>query len=264
MALPNKEERDWSDLPHDIVGHIIEKLYNWPDRIRVRAVCKNWHRVSHNWIPTIDKGAWIMSYRWLRLGKSGLGDVDKVYSICLLSDYRVSKTIYCIEEGFKEENERGLFVEASLQSCKYGWVLFQKHQEENPSRCYCFFLFSPFTNEVLELPKLELNSAIRRSSVVATFNLSSTSSDCLVFCLQRDHDNGTIHISTCRPGDKTWKTNSELELEGSYYNRPLACNLFGSNMMFLLCFRTRSLRRIQCCPPGMDITCKLVAMARVR
>ncbi|OMO75091.1 hypothetical protein CCACVL1_16339 [Corchorus capsularis] len=244
----NMEEiRDWSELPHDIVGHIIGKLY-WPDRIRVRAVCKNWLGVSVDGIPTMNKGAWVMAYRWVRPRKPGFSiyidqpkpkPEDKVRSTCLLIDYRVSRTNYHIDRGgeLKREDERGIFVEASFQSSKYGWALFKKHEEENPSRCCCFFLFSPFTDEVVELPELELNSPIWSRSLVATFNLSWTSSDCLVFCVRRDYNGteGTIHISTCRPSDKTWKT-LELQFELGCLNRPLAATYVAATGCFYCVF----------------------------
>ena len=78
MVMKKKQKREWSNLPSDIVGHIIGKLY-WSDRIRMRSVCGSWLQVSQHGIPPIDHVPWIMGFRWLRKL------VGRVYSCCEIS-----------------------------------------------------------------------------------------------------------------------------------------------------------------------------------
>ncbi|XP_022726836.1 F-box/kelch-repeat protein At1g57790-like [Durio zibethinus] len=197
MFMKKKHRRDWSNLPSDIVGHIIGKLY-WSDRIRVRSVCKSWLQVSQHGIPPIDQVPWIVGFAWSR-NRDG-----RIYSRCKLLDTALNKP-YTVEDAYKGE-DRAIFDEAIFQTCRYGWMLFLKNPERVFSRCFCFFLYSPFTNEVIELPTLEIDYPISKSFIVTALFLTSTSSDCLVFYLHRHHKDRSMQISICRPGDQTWKT----------------------------------------------------------
>ncbi|KAE8666954.1 hypothetical protein F3Y22_tig00112471pilonHSYRG00075 [Hibiscus syriacus] len=196
----NKEERDWSELPNDIVEYIVGKLY-WSDRIRIRAVCKTWQRVTLQCIPTIDKAAWLMSYRWLRLHQSkGLIGEHK------LRDTSLGKVVYIAKdiEGKKPNKS----CDYQCVTSRYGWVLFRKNELGFFQRFH-FLLYSPFTCEVIELPTLDVGYSVHSDYLTATFYLSSKSSECLVFSLYVGK--GTIGVSTCRPGDEGWKTYSFLE-----------------------------------------------------
>ncbi|WRX16536.1 hypothetical protein QQP08_009023 [Theobroma cacao] len=204
----------------------MEKLY-WSDRIRTRAVCKSWLQIAlyGSWlqmpfygISTINEVVSLMpEVAWLM--RFGCG-FDGIISFCNLISISTCKTID-VEGGIKGE-KRLLF-----QTSRCGWVLFGRGPEESPNQCYSFFLHSPFTDEIIELPKLDLDCAIFPSSLVATFSLSLYNPDCLVFCLHIG--DRIIGISTCRSGDETWKTlkfqrfpssnrpRSATYLDGSFY-----------------------------------------------
>ncbi|GMI73919.1 hypothetical protein HRI_001061200 [Hibiscus trionum] len=213
----NKEERDWSKLPEDIIGHIAGKLY-WSDRIRIRAVCKNWQQVTLEFIPTIDRAAWLMTYRWLRLHPSkGLIGERK------LRDTSLGKVIYIDKDIAVEAPD--IFCEYQCETTRYGWVLLQKAP---PFMCRRFFflLYSPFTDEVIELPVLDVGLCILSMNLKSTFYLSSKNSECLVFTIHTH--TCTTSISTCRPGDKNWKTYNFVQTHPIDWERfPLSATYIG-------------------------------------
>ncbi|KAK2640545.1 hypothetical protein Ddye_028340 [Dipteronia dyeriana] len=92
---------------------------------------------------------------------------------------------------------------------RYGWVLFSEMIHDTISMN--FFFYNPFSNEIIELPRMEKATFYRES----TFSLSPSSPGCTVisFSILRD---GKLGIATCRPGDLSWKM---LEFQGDYkYN----------------------------------------------
>ncbi|KAK8555514.1 hypothetical protein V6N13_046042 [Hibiscus sabdariffa] len=196
MVLQNKkeedEERDWSELPDDIIGYIVGKLY-WSDRIRICAVCKSWQQATLGCtIPTIDKAAWLMTYRLVQShpGKGLIGELK-------LRDTSLGRVI---EIG---KDIEGTVSNIFFVTSRYGWVLFRKLGHVY-CRKYLYLLYSPFTDEVIELPTLNLGYPVWSHILLTTFYLSSKGSECLVFSLHLHED--TIIICTCRPGDKVWKT----------------------------------------------------------
>ncbi|TXG65622.1 hypothetical protein EZV62_006897 [Acer yangbiense] len=114
--------------------------------------------------------------------------------ICHLWD-PAAKTIYVVKEAAMLENR--YFFCAEPHHSRYGWVLFSKSIYDP----FFFFFYSPFTNEVIELPKLEK----RYSEYKATFSLSPKSPDCMVIALSNP-EAGKLEIQTCKPDDKSWKT----------------------------------------------------------
>ena len=60
----DKKTKSWSDLPGELIVSIMECLYV-ADRIRFRAVCKNWSvKSARVVVKTNDKLPWTMVYKW--------------------------------------------------------------------------------------------------------------------------------------------------------------------------------------------------------
>ena len=102
---------------------------------------------------------------------------------------------YVVETGMVEG--RSNFVDAEACASRDGWVLFSKEETKGS---WLFFLFSPFTKQVVSLPRLE---SIRFE--VATFSSAPTSADCVIF-VAHPPESGKICIRIYRPSgnDKTW------------------------------------------------------------
>ncbi|OMO96806.1 hypothetical protein COLO4_15077 [Corchorus olitorius] len=168
---------NWCNLPLDIVERIIGRL-GWLDRIRTRSVCKAWS-VSTPHIPTIDE-----NFPWaLRLT---LKNQQLIYPP-LHQEIKIPLR--------KEELQ--IFHKARAHASSYGWVLFEA--ATNPHGLGNFLLYSPFTNEVIELPEYEL-----MVDDVATFSLDATSPKCVIFGLGVEDD--IIRIYICSLGDTEWVT----------------------------------------------------------
>ncbi|OMO96807.1 hypothetical protein COLO4_15078 [Corchorus olitorius] len=163
---------DWSNLPLDIVERIIGHLGSL-DRINMKAVCKAWS-VSTPHIPTIDNFPWALS-----------GD----------------RLIYPpLQKQFRGEEFQKI-REARAHASSHGWVLYEVVEHEAPDFA-SFFLYSPFTSEVIKLPE----SNFMGDDVVATFSLDATSPKCVIFGLSGRIRRRNTRIYICSPGDNAWKT----------------------------------------------------------
>ncbi|TXG65630.1 hypothetical protein EZV62_006905 [Acer yangbiense] len=127
---------------------------------------------------------WILCYYWNRKSHN---------FICKLGDPSTQRN-YIVKEATMVQKR--FFRGAVPCTSRQGWVLFSEVLDFN-SRL--FFLYNPFTNEVIELPILE------KRYREATFSLSVNSSDCIViaFWIQKQE---YLSSKTCRPGDESWKT----------------------------------------------------------
>ncbi|KAK9291921.1 hypothetical protein L1049_019873 [Liquidambar formosana] len=208
--------RPWSDLPNDILVLLLKKLH-WSDRIRVSAVCKKRFLPIHGF-PHIDKLPWMMGYNYI------INDNNSIRSVCKLAD-PCTKRNHIVEDdvkgkkrkdfvgakasGSKEEHgwvlfgdeaegkKRKDFVGAKACGSRHGWVLFSRKEDDYSNRLTSF-IFSPFTDEVIELPALN-----RRYDKVAFSSSPALDADCVFFALL--DCNNYLHISTCCCGDKNWK-----------------------------------------------------------
>ena len=172
------------DLLFKIFELIIGRL-SLVDRIHILAVCKAWS-VPNLHIPTIDSDIvpWAMS-RWV----TEKGDCE-----C------VSRLIDPLSPQYPMEVEKEcqFFHVAKPCASAYGWVLF-KVLDFYEQKITSFFLYSPFTNEVINLPKLGQFPRFQ----MATFSLNATSTRCVIFLLCTM--NYRIYISICSIGDYSWK-----------------------------------------------------------
>ncbi|OMO96813.1 F-box protein [Corchorus olitorius] len=127
---PDREENDeiggdvphdmvnWSNLPPDMVEHIIERL-GWLDQIRF---CKAWS-VSVPHVPTIDNFPWALVRR-----------NSNEYSLI----YPPLKEYFA-----RGERARAIFHDARAYASSHGWVLVFGRRSVKMN----FFLYSPFTTE---------------------------------------------------------------------------------------------------------------------
>ncbi|KAK0576282.1 hypothetical protein LWI29_014879 [Acer saccharum] len=143
-------------LSNDIVGLLMEKL-SWKDKFTSSSVCKSWKQVfdeirhqdmEEEFLP------WTLCFDWNKKSDGGT---------CKLCDPS-AQTSYIV----KEPTERHLFHDSQLHASRCGWLLFSKHN--------IFFLYSPFTNQIIKFPESE-----SLSSSMATFSLNPTSPDCMIF-----------------------------------------------------------------------------------
>ncbi|KAL4339476.1 hypothetical protein GQ457_08G004050 [Hibiscus cannabinus] len=187
MSASSHSRRNWSDLPCDILEVITGRM-RWVDRIRIRAVCKAWSLFPSSHIPPHgdDTLPWVMKFRWSPPNRD-----SPVHGECLLldpisGDYVVEEDINC-----------HIFFDAIPCASSYGWVLFFGTRRR-------FFLYSPFTTEVLLLPEFGQHLSLTYNIPVATFSLNATSPKCVIFVLS--YKDGKIHVMLCSPGDSSWKT----------------------------------------------------------
>ncbi|KAI9186949.1 hypothetical protein LWI28_022584 [Acer negundo] len=177
------KKTEWSDLPYDIVRFILEKLC-YSERVPLYLVCKNWHDRIREIKNTKEFLPWLMYYK----GQKGNRIICKLGDPSTRRIYTVKKTPTQIYKN------RDLSGAVPCQS-RFGWVLFSKGFD-NIAIKHLFF-YNPFTNQVIELPKL---GNIYRS---ASFSKIPTCPDCMVIAL-RIPKTGQLEIKTWQPGYDTW------------------------------------------------------------
>ncbi|KAK0572990.1 hypothetical protein LWI29_001479 [Acer saccharum] len=194
----SEPQQYWSGLPKDILRLILEKL-PWSERLRLSLVRKTWKECFHEIKNAQEFLPWLMFYNWDKC--RGCRDENHGNSICKLADPFVQKR-FTVEEATKG-TERDFFFYAEPCASSHGWVLF--------SRVICemkhLFLYSPFTNEVIRFPGLEIGF-----SDMASFYLNPASSDFTVIAFSILVA-GKLEIGTCHPGDESWK---KFEFCGDY------------------------------------------------
>ncbi|TXG65625.1 hypothetical protein EZV62_006900 [Acer yangbiense] len=173
----NKAE--WGDLPKDSVRLIMEKLV-WSDNFRMSLICKSWQECLHEIENTQEFLPWMMSYNSSDQSGDGGG-------ICKLYD-PVAKRSYIVEAP--------ILKGASPCQSKNGWVFFSKPI----FNAMCYFFYSPFTYEVIELPKAE-----KKSFRKTMFSLSPSSPNCMI---------GSFNIKK-----QEWKVLSEPSPSIDYYDQ---------------------------------------------
>ncbi|KAJ0080559.1 hypothetical protein Patl1_22703 [Pistacia atlantica] len=116
----------------------------------------------------------------------------------------LSRRIYTILSA----RERGILLTRRPLDTKHGWGLFFNSTEdlrENYWRMLtALFLYSPFTDELIDLPDFshKLGQLSSFSCVKGTFSTPPASSDCMIFLVMSYTDKYCIGI--CRPGDRKW------------------------------------------------------------
>ncbi|KAL4272992.1 hypothetical protein GQ457_13G000630 [Hibiscus cannabinus] len=182
---PNSKRQllgNWSGIPCDVVESIIGHLC-WADRIRMQAVCKACYWLLDPFSGDYVRGKLVGGKERLRFiaeqlfGRSaGPLDVDALVLVPLAS--------------------------------AYGWVFFRYYRKCGVKPKLMFFLYSPFTSEIIKLPEL------KQDFQVSGFSLNATSPECFIFILALGVRNHKIHVNLCSPGDISWRTfefNSGIE-----------------------------------------------------
>lgn len=162
----------WTDLPEEILEIIMKKLVR-SERIIMSSTCKNWQNrylefgsCSNNSYEVLP---WLMACAW---------DVG----IINLFDPTAQRTY-----TLKSKPRRKPYTILDFYS-RNGWTLFSL---EKPDRV-CFFLYTPFTNEIIELPELKIRLDLK-PEFSSAFLSTPTSSDCTVIVQL-----GRLQVQICR------------------------------------------------------------------
>ena len=220
----------WSDLPEDLLRAVVERLC-LKERIRFRAVCKNWEACPIHDIPITDKSLpWLMYYCF-----------SSHHSICSILDPCRRKMSYVMEEEGGWDDERGSITAGSLLSTaipcasRCGWVLFFEKMRKvvNSSslhHVYQYYVYNPLTKVIISLPPLELPQHCYNVGGLATFTSDPTSPDYLfavpTISHTQDEDNfffiSTLYSSNKQGNgsdnnNKTWKTHDDFPVHAMAY-----------------------------------------------
>ncbi|KAL5768457.1 hypothetical protein ACOSP7_015004 [Xanthoceras sorbifolium] len=189
-----KKKSELKQDPHylskDIVRLIMEKL-PWKERVQLSLVCKSWKNLFDEIQDTEEFLPWVMCF------DSGDGGAT-----CKLSDPS-THTCYTLKKP-TYGTERELLFGANICASRCGWVLLS-NLIFVPSHLPCYynkiyFLYSPFTNKIIEFPLLESDETRK-----ATFSSNPDSpDDCSIIALSIQ--GGNLFIKTCNLGSKLWKT----------------------------------------------------------
>lgn len=169
----------WADFPDEIVQVIMKRLCR-ADKIVVSSSCKNWWNLYNNGMEDTEREEvlpWVISYSQFK-GAQKLFDpvAQKSYNLKPLQYYPY-------------------FYYALPLDTKNGWMLFSKGVHYGT----LLFFYSPFTNQVIDLP------IINRVCKVGTFSSDPTSPDCTVIVTVTTGRN-RFEILIYRFDDKRWKT----------------------------------------------------------
>ncbi|KAK4842693.1 hypothetical protein QYF36_026208 [Acer negundo] len=162
------------------------------ERLRLSLVCKTWKECFHEIKNIQEFLPWLMCYIWW--DKTWDKTHGRVDSICKLAD-PFAERCFTVEEA-TNGLEIEIFASARAHVSSHGWVLFSRGIG---NMCH-YFLYSPFTHEVISFPGL-----MSRFCSVASFYLIPASSDCMVVALSSQNGE-KLEINSCHPGDESWKT----------------------------------------------------------
>ncbi|XP_058076757.1 F-box protein At3g56470-like [Magnolia sinica] len=180
------EERDWADLPVDLLESIITCL-SFTDRVRLFAVCTTWRSTA----ITVSNRHQDHHRPWL------LNDLFLVRDI-RCADRRRFYIPWHSWKFFDPWNKKFYTINVpELVSMRiicsfHGWLLI--HDESTAS----IFFFHPFSNARICLPNLE-------SIIDGAFSSSPTSPECSIFIVNM-FTHTLISISTLSFGKKEWIT----------------------------------------------------------
>ncbi|KAI8558058.1 hypothetical protein RHMOL_Rhmol04G0059000 [Rhododendron molle] len=201
----DSEIRPWSDLPPEILAsEVIPRLSSF-DQIHFRSVCKNWGRllppppIPIHEDDNVEKLPWLLNYHWN--DDAFLLDEPMVL-VCKLFDPSHHKLPYSVDQVIGQDN-RGRYV-PKIRASNHDWLLFLRQKPPALESVTSYFLFSPFTKQIISLP--DLNHGIQGDCRVhvAAFSSDPYSPDCVFFVVRDYYYCRTI--STCRPRDMSWTT----------------------------------------------------------
>ncbi|KAM5559453.1 F-box/kelch-repeat protein [Rosa sericea] len=186
----NLELQTWSELPIELVEIIASRL-SLEDNIRASAVCKRWHSAAVS-VRVVNRAPLLMYF-------PKFGSLFEFYDPS-------QRKIHFVEIP--------QLIGSRVCYTKDGWLLLYR------PKTFRVFFFNPFTQEVVKLPRFELNYQI------VAFSSAPTSTSCMVFTIK--HVNPTVvAISTCHPGAEQWTTvqyQNRLPFVSSIWNKLVFCN----------------------------------------
>lgn len=142
--------KNWADHPVDILAIIREKLVRG-DRIRMSTCCNHWNNCyKSNKESNNEVLPWLLGYH-SSTKLLELSDLD-------------GGTRYFLKPKCHID-----FDHVEILALKRGWMLFLS------IKGWTLFFYNPFTNEIIELPKLPT-----KLGIVSTFLSIPSSHDCVV------------------------------------------------------------------------------------
>ncbi|CAK9179175.1 unnamed protein product [Ilex paraguariensis] len=185
-----EKQQTWSDLPVELLELIISRL-TLMENIRASAACKRWLSVAIS-VRVVNKPPWIMFF-------PKFGDLFEFYDPSQRKTYSLA-----LPE----------LLGSRVCYTKDGWLLLYKPRTQR------MLFFSPYTRELIKLPRFELTHQI------VAFSSGPTSPGCIVFTVK--HISPTVvAISTCHPGATEWTTinyHNRLPFVSSIWNKLVFCN----------------------------------------
>ncbi|KAJ1428469.1 F-box-like domain superfamily [Sesbania bispinosa] len=203
------ENRDWSELPTDIVEQFYKRLTNIPDQVRFGSVCKTWHSSS-----TSNKAChWVPHTPWL------ISNDETTSQFHLFSNS--DNKLYKIEKPFNPSPDA--FIMASLK----GWLVIPSKPKP--------FILNLFSKIQIDLPHL---SSLYDPTVDNCFGMDRPLGLAISTC---DHLNPITvamvtfdrNLACCQIGDNKWRRywGDEEYANVAFHNGKLyAIKLFTKNV----------------------------------
>ncbi|PRQ26518.1 putative F-box domain-containing protein [Rosa chinensis] len=192
------EHSFWSDLPIDILCEIADRLPYW-DLVRFAAVCRTWRVIIYG-VHLPQRSTLLVPY---------------LMSYTCIRDRKHIEFVDLQGETYKYTVGRILFDDTRLYASKYGWLLLKKYERPTEQ----FYLYNPFWNDVIRLPRLDLELDFQ--VVLATFTTPPIYADCVIFVISRRYGYTDDHIiNACKLRDRRWsvhKTRYQGSVEGVTY-----------------------------------------------
>ncbi|GKV17333.1 hypothetical protein SLEP1_g27849 [Rubroshorea leprosula] len=228
MALKNKSHyqenyqgtQNWANLPEDILGKIMRTL-KFSERLCMTATCKGWR------IPVygVNNPLHLDGLPWLFMHphfvESDKLNQFKLYEPGNPKPYFIGKDI--INKGGNK------LLGARVFSSKFGWVVFRKCLMT--SATWSFFLYSPFAENIIQLPDLVESSM---GYALFTFSNIPSAHDCIFFLLHQ-RSVKEAHLYTYRNGEREWKScDCDISLFGCTHRHGVLKNIKTSkNIVYL-------------------------------
>ncbi|XP_059436159.1 F-box protein At4g00893-like [Corylus avellana] len=183
------ENRNWSDLPLELLATIAESL-GIIELLSFRSVCKDWSSASATASAQIEssKEAWFLVY-----GESPTCE-------CLLVSNSGEKHSIHIPDLIGSST--------TCLASTHGWLLLFQNGGS-------IFFFCPFSRAKIHLPKLPFSEI---TDHVATFSSPPTSENCVVAVISRSSESEELEVNMLQRGADAWtnhKTSCPLAALGA-------------------------------------------------